>query len=198
MALKIYGIPQNRTYRVLWMANELGIPFERIQPDVASDAYKKVNPNRRMPAIDDDGLIVWESMAINLYLAKKYGKDKDLAPRTLVEEALATQWSFWVMTECERSLLDALFATLGFGGAPKDPEKVKANYELLKRPFAVLNEHLQGRKFLIADRFTVADLNVAAVLSWAMPSRLDLTPWPNMKSWLEGCLAREAAGKARK
>src|SRR5262245_28325792 len=105
MALKIYGIPQNRTYRWLWMANQLGIPFERIQPDIASDAYKKVNPNRRMPAIDDDGVIVWESMAINLYLAKKYGKDKDLATKTPVEEALATQWSFWVMTECERSLL---------------------------------------------------------------------------------------------
>lgn len=196
MTLKIYGVPQNRTYRVLWMANELGIPFERIQPDIASDTYKKINPNARMPAIDDDGLVMWESMAINLYLAKKYGKD--IAAKTPAEEAHATQWSFWVMTEVEKSLLNALFATLGIGGMPKDPEKVKASYEELRKPFGVLNQHLEGRKFLIADRFTVADLNVASVLSWATIARLDLAPWPKMKQWLEGCLAREAATKARK
>ena len=196
MALKIYGIPQNRTYRVLWMANELGIPFERIQPEHTGEAYKKINPNAKMPAIDDDGVILWESMAINLYLAKKYGKD--IAPKNAVEEALATQWSFWAMTEVEKSLLNALFATLGIGGQAKDPEKVKACYEELKKPFGVLNQHLEGKQYLVGNRFTVADLNVAAVLSWAQISRLDLAPFPNLKRWLEASLGREAAAKARK
>ena len=200
MTLKIYGLAQSRAARVLWMANELGIPHELVPTNMATDAkmpaYLKLNPNGRVPTIDDDGVILWESMAINLYLAKKYGKD--LAPKTPVEEALALQWSFWVMTEVEKSLLTALFATHGIGGTPKDPEKVKASYEELRRPFGVLNQHLEGRKFLIADRFTVADLNVASVLQWVPMARLDLAPWPNLKKWLDGCLGREAATKARK
>jgi glutathione S-transferase len=199
MTLKVYGPLQSRTYRVLWMVTELGIPFEHIPTSIATDAktdsYKKLNPNGRVPTIDDDGLVVWESMAINLYLAKKYGRD--LAPQTVAEEAHATQWSFWVMTEVEKPLLQALFSTLGMLGMPKDPEKVRASYEELKPPFGVLNQHLAGSKFLIADRFTVADVNVAAVMSGVQAARLDLSPWPNIKRWLDGCLAREAASKAR-
>jgi len=200
MGLKVYGVSQSRAFRVLWMVNELGIPFEHVpthfQTDTKKEDFKKLNPNARVPVIDDDGTVVWESMAINLYLAKKYGKD--LAPGTLVEEAHAMQWSFWVMTEIEKPLLTALFASLGMMGSPKDPEKVRVSFEEMRRPLDVLNNHLEGREWLLDERFTVADLNVASVLFWATIARLDLSPWPHAKAWLERCLGREAAAKVRK
>src|SRR5437588_323550 len=77
MALKIYGIPRSRAFRVLWMAKELGLDYENVpidmgKGDTRTPDYLRINPNGHIPAIDDDGFILWESMAINLYLAKKY------------------------------------------------------------------------------------------------------------------------------
>src|SRR5438067_11092241 len=82
--LKIYGIPRSRAFRTLWMAKELGLEYENIPIDFANDGtrtpeYLRINPNGHVPTIDDDGVILWESMAINLYLAKKYGSS-DLYP----------------------------------------------------------------------------------------------------------------------
>src|SRR5260221_14770536 len=77
--LKIYGIPRSRAFRTLWMPKELGLEYENIPIDFANDAtrtpeYLRINPNGHVPTIDDDGVILWESMAINLYLAKKYSR----------------------------------------------------------------------------------------------------------------------------
>jgi Glutathione S-transferase, N-terminal domain len=108
--LKVYGVAGSRAYRTLWMVNELGLEYEHI-PIRFEDAstqfldYLAVNPNGRIPAIDDDGFKLWESMAINLYLAKKHD---GLWPKTLEGEAQALQWSFWAMTEVERPALTVL------------------------------------------------------------------------------------------
>ncbi|HEV2302443.1 MAG TPA: glutathione S-transferase N-terminal domain-containing protein, partial [Stellaceae bacterium] len=75
-ALRIYGVARSRAFRTLWMAGELGLDYEQVPVDLGetrSPAYLAVNPNGHIPAIDDEGFILWESMAINLYLAKKYG-----------------------------------------------------------------------------------------------------------------------------
>ncbi len=163
--------------------------------EAKSDAYKAINPNGRIPAIDDDGLIVWESMAINLYLAKKYGKD--LAPKDAAEDAHATQWSFWVMTEIEKPLLNALFARTGMMGNPKDEAQAMKYFDELRRPLDVLNGHLAKQQYLLGSRFTVADLNVASVLNWAMAGRFSLADWPNVEQWMQRCAGRPAAQKAR-
>jgi len=197
--LKIYGVPQSRAQRTLWMAEECGVPYELVTTSFAEDSkkpdYLKINPNGRIPAIDDDGLVVWESMAINLYLAKKYGKT--LAPKDAGEEAHATQWSFWGMTEIEKTLLAAMFARTGFLGTRKDEAEALRLFGELKRPLDVLEGHLKTRPHLLGERFTVADLNVAAILSWAQMGRFDLTPWPTVANWLNRCLSRPAAAKAR-
>jgi glutathione S-transferase len=197
--LKIYGVAQSRAARVLWMAEECGVPYEHVPTHFASDAktdaYKAINPNARIPAIDDDGVIVWESMAINLYLAKKYGKA--LAPSNLTEEAHATQWSFWVMTEIEKPLLNALFAKTGMMGMKKDAEQADKYFAELTRPLDVLDAHLGKHEYLLGNRFTVADLNVASVLNWAMAGRFDLSKWPKVDAWLKRCASRPAAVKAR-
>jgi len=195
--LKIYGTPGSRTVRVLWMAEELGLDFENIPVHFAGEAQKPeflaINPNGRIPVIDDDGLIVWESMAINLYLARKHGGD--LAPKDLGEEAGALQWSFWAITECEKALLDALVLGLGLFGVEKNPIKAQSNVKHLERPFGVLEGLLAERPWLLGDRFTVADLNVAGVLVWVRMAGLDISRWPVLERWLDRCLARPVAAR---
>ena len=107
MALKIYGVARSGAFRTLWMAGELGIPYEHIKINFADGGtrrpeYLAINPKGHIPAIDDDGLRLWESMAINLYLAKKWqispkngSGSSDLYPQRLADEARAWQWSFW-------------------------------------------------------------------------------------------------------
>ena len=193
--LKVYGIPQSRAARVLWMVEECGVPYELVSTHYAkeakTEAYRtKLNPNGRVPTIDDDGVIVWESMAINLYLAKKYGRD--LAPKDPIEDAHAMQWSFWVMAEVEKGALAALIAR----GAKDEAQAAKALGDL-RAPLGVLNGHLAKSEYLLGSRFTVADLNVASVLNWVTAARVNLADWPNVEGWLSKCQARSAAQKVR-
>ena len=196
--LKIYGIAQSRAIRSLWMAEELGLDYEHIKVNFVEDSKKpdflKINPNGRIPAIDDDGFILWESLAINLYLVKKHGGD--LAPHGLTEDALATQWSIWVLTECEKPLLTILTRHPDIAMFPPDEALTSAAKEELDRPFGVLNSFLDGKDWL-CGRFTVADLNVASVLAWADIVQLDLSAYPNIRRWLDACLARPALAAAQ-
>src|SRR5437867_2576366 len=102
--VKIYGSSRSRAYRCLWTALELGIELEQVPvhfDSTKSKEYLAVNPNGRIPAMIDGDVVLWESMAINLYLTKKKGGD--LAPRSLAEEAEVLKWTFWVVTECEEA-----------------------------------------------------------------------------------------------
>lgn len=198
--LKIYGIAASRAFRCLWMAHELGLDFEHVPIDFATGAHREasylaVNPNAKIPAIDDDGLVLCESMAINLYLAKKHGQG--LWPETLADEARAWQWSFWVMTEIEKSLLTALFHRFIYPEDKRDPAVAEASLEEIQAPLKVLDAALEGRDYLLGGAFSVADLNVAAVLSWARLGQIDLSATPAVDNWLGRCLDRPAAERAR-
>ncbi len=199
MTLKIYGQTQSRALRVLWMAEELGVDYEHVPTTIAEGTktaeFLAINPNGRVPAIDDDGFRLWESMAINLYLAKKHGGE--LAPRTLEEDALATQWSFWIMTEVEKTLLQALFHSLGMMGIEKSAAKASALLEELTPQFRVLDGALAGKGHLLGDRFTVADLNVASVLVWLGLTGGDVSAHRNLHDWLGRCTGRAALARAQ-
>jgi glutathione S-transferase len=205
--LKIYGIKNSRASRTLWMCRELGLEYEQVQVSFADGSaksadYMAINPNGKIPSIDDAGFRLWESMAINVYLAKKH--NSPLLPQDLQSEARVLQWSFWVMTEVEKYLLTVLLQRMEFppdsqAGKyfrernPKNPDAEQQAIEALKKPLSVLNEQLTGRDFLLGDEFTLADLNVASILSWAIASKLDLSATPELQQWLARCLARPAA-----
>lgn len=201
--LKLYGVTTSRAFRCLWMLEELGVPYEREPIDFRTGgtrdpAYLAVNPNGRVPALQEDGLVLWESMAINLYLAEKYGPSAGTAlwPDSVAEHGLAYQWSLWVMTEVERHLLQVLHQRATLPEPERDEAKLRQAEGALQKPFAVLDGCLDGRDYLLGERFTVADLNVASVLIWAKPGRLDLSAYPAMKAWLDRCLGREARKRA--
>ena len=201
MALKIYGVARSRAFRTLWMAGELGIPYEHVKIDFADGGtrrpeYLAINPNGHVPAIDDDGFKLWESMAINLYLAKKYGSGIGLYPQSLEDEARVWQWSFWGMTEIERPALTVLLNRIG----PEDRRDAAAADEAeraLAAPLKVLDTAVAGSPYLLGDKFTVADLNVASILAWARQARVNLTAVPKAEMWLKACHDRPAAQAAR-
>jgi glutathione S-transferase len=199
--LKIYGVPRSRAFRALWLAKELNLDYENIAVDFATGetrqpAYLAINPNGHVPAIDDDGFILWESMAINLYLAKKHGLGS-LYPAALEDEARAWQWSLWGMTELERNVLTAMFNRAIYPEDKRDAAAADAAEQELQHPLGVLDGALSHSPYLIGDSFTVADLNVAAVLSWARPARIDFGAFPKAADWLSRCALRPAARAAR-
>jgi glutathione S-transferase len=192
MALKVYGALQSRAFRTLWMVEELGVPYEHepvLPRDARTASYLAVNPNGHVPAIVDDGLTLVESMAINLYLAAKY---RALWPGDVRGQGLAYQWSFWAMTELEADLLTALRHRTMLPEDERDEALAAAAEERLQKPLAVLNRALEGRDHLAGDEFTVADLNVAAVLSWARGGRVSLDSYPDVARWYAACFARPA------
>ncbi|HTV46639.1 MAG TPA: glutathione S-transferase family protein [Stellaceae bacterium] len=202
MALKIYGVARSRAFRTLWMAGELGLDYEHVKLDFADGStrrpdYLAINPNGHVPAIDDDGFRLWESMAINLYLAKKYGSAPGgLYPQRLEDEARVWQWSFWGMTEIERPALAALLNRIG----PEDRRDAAAADEgerALAAPLRVLDGAVAAMPYLLGDAFTVADLNVASILAWARQARVGFSAVPHAEAWLKRCHDRAAAQQAR-
>ena len=194
--LTLYGATASRAHRVLWMLKELGVAYAHVQTNFMDGSthtpqFLAVNPNGRVPALDDDGLLLCESLSINLYLAKKYGGP--LAPRGLVEETLATQWSFWVTTEVEKPLLFASANRTLFKEGSRDEAQAQMAIAKLNRPFCVLDARLAKQPYLLGERFTVADLNVATVMDLAPQCHIALATWPHVEAWHAKCLARDAA-----
>jgi glutathione S-transferase len=197
--IKLYGVPMSRAGRALWMLEELGLPYENVQThfangDTQKPDYLKLNPNGHIPTLDDDGTIVWESMAINLYLAMKYGKG--LWPASVADQGHAIQWSFWVMTEVEPPLLQAMMHRAFYPPDQRKPALGDEGEEKLQKPLKVLDAHLASRKHVVGQSYSVADVNLASVLAWAPFAKVDLGKYAHVSRWLGECTSRPAAKKA--
>jgi glutathione S-transferase len=198
--LRIYGIARTRAFRALWIAKELGLDYEHIPVEIGQAGarqpeYLAINPNGRLPAIDDGGFALWESLAITLYLAKKHGTGR-LYPATLEGEAKAWQWSLWSVQEVDRGVNIWSLHAVRLPPADRDPQRLAEALKVLEAPFRVLDGALADRPYLLGDDFTVADLNVSAVISRAID--MDLSGTPRLGDWLRRCLERPAARDARR
>jgi glutathione S-transferase len=196
--LKIYGIARTRAFRALWMAKELGLDYEHDPIEIGDAGARRpeflaVNPNGRLPVIVDDGFVLFESLAITLYLAKKHSLGR-LYPGTLEGEARAWQWSLWAVTEVDRGVNIWSLHAVRLPPEEQDPAKRAEALKLLIAAFKVLDAAVSGQPYLLGAEFTVADLNVAAVISRAI--EMDLSATPDLKNWLTRCLERPAARAA--
>jgi glutathione S-transferase len=195
--LRIYGSARSRGVRTLWMAAELGLQYEHLDyaprsPETRTPQYLALNPNGRVPTIDDDGFVLSESMAINFYLARKHGK---LYPTDAKNEALAWQWSLWETDRLDRQMtLYANNATV-LPEAQRNPTIAKAAWEEITAALDVLEIALGKVRWLAGSEFSVADLNVASAMFRALS--FDLTKWPHVNEWLHRCWDRPAGKKAR-
>ena len=196
--LRIYGSAKSRTLRVFWMVNELGIAYEHKDwlpraPETRTPEFHAINPNYRVPAIDDDGFILSESMAINFYLAKK--NKSPLCPADLRHEALALQWSLWETDRLDRQIVNYCRHTKDLPEAERKADVAEANWKEVVASFDVLEASLAKSEWLAGPAFSVGDLNVASALYRA--HTLDLSKWPKLQKWFQRCWERPAAKKAR-
>lgn len=211
MSLTIYGIAASRAVRPLWAATELGLEFEQIPLNYQTGAtrtpeFLAINPNGHIPVVVDhrasDGggeVVVWESMAGALYIARHHGQPDGLniTPASPREDADALRWSFWTVSECESDALTVLMHRMVMPPERRKPEMAEAAERRLAVPLRVIEQHLaaqqaRGQAHLAAARFTVADLCVASVLNWARPARALMEAHPLTRDWVARCIERPA------
>ena len=197
--IKVYGISGSRAIRALWGVEETGVDYEHVpthfRGDAQSEDYLAVNPNGRIPALVDGELVLFESMAINLYLARTYGGD--LYPTDPADEARAQQWSVWAISEIEPLQMQIVIQKFFTPDDRKDPAVIERAAKGLERPLAVLDQHLADRDYLLGDRFSVADLNVASVMLLLNMVEHDYQAYANVSRWAQACYARPALARAQ-
>ena len=200
--ITLHGVYRSRATRPLWLLLESGTPFTHVPviqayrlpdphaPDAprntASPGFLQINPQGQIPAMQDGDLILTESLAIALYLARRYGGA--LGPQDDAEGALMEQWALFAATAVETPALEILQAPSGEMGEAI----LKVAAEKLRRPMARLNTHLQGRDWLVGNRFTVADINTAECLRYAQGHAALIAEFPEVKRWLESAQSRPA------
>ena len=197
--ITVYGVPRSRALRCLWMLEELGVPYQHEKtPFGPSGSRTKefmcINPNGHIPALTDGDLTLWESLAINLYLARKYGKA--LWPATPEDEGRAFMWSVWAMTELESPVLTAFLNRVMLPEAQRNEAAAQEAAKCFRVPLGVLEGALGGKEYLVDGKFSVADLNVAAVLMVAPMAKLSLDGAPNTQAWLTRATQRPALQRA--
>lgn len=198
MPLTLYGSAQSRTMRVLWCATELQLELEHVpwgwdDPRLKQPEFLRLNPAGAIPTLVDDGFALSESLAINLYLARKYGAEEPrrLWPASLEGEAEMVRWSLWAQGHLEPwvqrdALLRAVIRAMG--------DHARA---MIEASLSTLDRALARGPWLYGDSFSVADLNVAGVLSPSRSSQLDFSAHPRVHDWLDRCYARPACVQAR-
>lgn len=196
--LRLYGSAKSRALRVLWMLGELDLTFDHKDwlprsPETRTPEFRAINPNYRVPVIEDDGFILSESMAINFYLARKH--KSPLCPADPKHEALALQWSLWETDRLDRQIVNYVRHTRDLPEAERKPAVAEDAWKEVVPAFDVLETALGKSQWLAGPAFSVADLNVAAALYRALA--LDLGKWPRLQAWLNRCWERPAAKRAR-
>ena len=194
--LKVYGVPPTRVLRALWLLNELGLDYELIptapfSEEARSPEFLALNPTGKVPVLVDGDTVLTESSAIQLYLAEKFPKT-GLIPQGIAERAQMYRWIFFLVTEIEQPLWRIARNTVIYPADKRMPADIEMATGECKAMLAVLEKHMHGRKYLVGDRLSVADLNAAYTLDWAREAGM-LEDAPVLRGYVEKMYARPKA-----
>jgi glutathione S-transferase len=197
--IKLYGFSKvnplahgnTRDLRVLWALEEMQLPFEIVgmnhpANDLSTEAYRKLSPFQQIPAIDDDGVVLTESAAILVYLAKKSGR---LIPGDRAGEAQVLRWCFAAMNSVEMPVLDLMVFDWTADGSDSKHREFLVGW--INRVLTNLERWLAGRSFVATEEFTVADILMAHTLTGIKDARL-MVPYTGVAAYRDRCLARPA------
>lgn len=205
--ITLYGCYRSRATRPLWALGEIGMAFTHVPviqayrlPDAnaadapfntASPAFLAVNPIGQIPAYVEGDLVLTESLAITLHIARRHGGA--LGPQSDAEAALMDQWALFAATSVETPALEIAYAAADKGVAsPEGQATLAVSAEKLRRPFARLESHLQGKDWLLGNRFTAADIVVEECVRYAQGHPALFDEFPAVKAWVARCQARPA------
>lgn len=193
--LTIYGTKRSSAYRCHWLLAELGIDYETKSVDIQggenkTEAFLKMNPNGKIPVMVDDQFVLFESFAINAYLAEKHRPE--LLGTTLEQHALVYQWNAWVLA----NLADPyMVLILQHYRKTPDNDVTAAAHAAIDRFLPVLDKALEGKEYLVGDNFTIADINVSTMVKNAELANIDFSKYPNIDRWTNALQQRPAVQK---
>jgi glutathione S-transferase len=196
--LKVWGRRNSiNVQKVMWTLGELTIPHEHIDAGgpfggLDTDAFGAMNPNRRVPVIDDGGTIVWESHAIVRYLAAKYGAGtlwlEDHGAR-----ARSDMWMDWVTADLQPAFIGGVFWS--FYRTPEEQRNWPVIRQGIARSailFRMLDRQLEGKSFVAGDMPTIGDIAAGTQLYRYFELEIDRPELPNVTAWYERLKARPA------
>ena len=199
--LKLYGQYRSRAFRVAWLLKEANIPYEHVNVTINVEGasckepqYVALNPNARVPTIDDDGFVMWESAAINLYLAEKY--KSPLWPADLKGKGRVYQWAFFIANDVEPSMITVMQHRMMFPPEKRNPALADDADARLQPKLRILDEHLAKNKYFGGDKWDMADFMVASVTFSFTAMKYDLSKFPHFQRWLTASLERPKAREA--
>lgn len=203
MDIKFYYAPMTSATRVHWALEELGVPYEKIKLDLAAGDQKKpeylaLNPNGKVPLIVAEGQVIFESLAILLYLGERFGVEKGLFPPPNQDRAEAFKWMAWGAVTLGDGLTRFLRNTLErFPAEERNAKAAEAAKNDIHAALAILDKQLEGKQFLLGDNFSLADISIATNMPFmARLGIVDASAYGNVNAWVGRCMSRPALARA--
>lgn len=200
MSLTFYHSPMSTAVITDLVLEELAIPCERVRIDLKkgetrTQEFLRINPNGKVPVLVHDGMPIWESAAITLYLGEIFGVAKGLYPEPGPERGEAMKWVVW----CNVTLGDAFGRwvrnTADWTPAEQHNDKAaEAARSDTRECLRILDHALAGREYLLAG-YTLADTHVNSLVDWLRYMKMDLTDYMHLNAWSQRCAARPAYGR---
>ncbi len=199
--IKIYGSPRSSAGRVFWMLEELNLPYEAVKINMREkehkgDAYLKLNPNGKVPCLAEGEFVIWESVAINNYLAEKYAPH--LLGATPEIRGTVQQWNLWSMLELQKPIIDIFIQKVFIPEDRRDLALIEKSQKSCPPLFKILNDALSSKKYLGGDTVTVADFNMASVVNITKAIEMDISAYKNIGGWMDALTQRPAFQKYSK
>jgi glutathione S-transferase len=196
--ITLYGSARSSAGRCVWALEEAGIPYELKNVDFKtkenkSETFLKINPNGKVPAMVDGSLNLFESMAINNYIAEKY--KPELLGTTIEERAISAQWSFWSTSELQDPIIQVFIQKVFVPEDKRSQAVIDENMAKLPGLLSILDKSLAGKTYLNGKTFTLADLNTQSVVGIAPMIGFDISPYKNVDLWLKAITDRPAFQK---
>jgi glutathione S-transferase len=186
---------------VHWSLEELGIPYEAVRVDLQDPADKKaklgpINPNVKVPVLVHDGIAIFESAAIQIYLGETFGVERGLYPAPGPERGHAQKWLVWTNVTLGEAVSRWLRHTNDRYPAEQQNEAAgKAARADIDTLLGMLDDQLEGQDYLLGESVSLADFHLGSLMHWIGFCGVDLAPFPHVKAWVERCSKRPANQK---
>ena len=199
--IKIYGHQNTSAGRSYWALEEAGVEYEVGEfsfknGDHRSEEFLAKNPSGKVPVLEDGDAVIWDSSAINYYIAKKY--KPELLGSNLLEETKVTQWCYFAVADMQPPVITAFIQKVFVPEERRDQAKIDENLKKAEKYVTILDKVLKDSKYIASDTFTLADISMGWIFYALDTLEYDLENYPNVKRWHDLVMAREAVKRVFK
>lgn len=199
--LKIWGrINSVNVKKVVWAAEECGVAYERIDAGmqygvVSTPAYLAMNPNARVPTLDDDGFVLWESNTMVRYLARRYGQGT-LDPQDLRQYADADRWMDWCTSTLAGAFRNVFWGIVRTPVEQRDAKAIESSRVETAKLLAIPEAVLAHQPYLAGAQFTMGDIPLGCFVHLWLSMPIERPAHPALSAWHARLAARPAFQKA--